>query len=152
MHHPEDALGPVRPGDITGYRDMNRFDGKIDANDMTRIGNGDVPNLTYGAGVNVVWKQWNIGIFFQGIRGADRQLGGDGIFPFNNSTGAERSNLYSARRRNRWTPSKSQSACILSAPGIWSGCQQQQRRRELLVGKEYRLPAIENGGFRVHFA
>ena len=98
----QEALGSVRPGDIR-YKDLNG-DGKIDANDITRIGNGDVPNLTYGMGFNVVWKQWNIGIFFQGVSGADRQLGGDGIFPFSNSTGAERSNLYE-EAENRWTPS-----------------------------------------------
>ena len=95
------ALGSVRLGDVR-YKDLNG-DGKIDANDVTRIGNGDVPNLVYGFGVNVVYKQWNVGAFFQGIRGAQRQLGGDGIFPFSNSTGAERSNLYT-EAENRWTP------------------------------------------------
>lgn len=94
-------LGSVRVGDIR-YKDLNG-DGKIDANDVTRIGNGDVPNLVYGFGFNVVWKQWNFGAFFQGVRGAQRQLGGDGIFPFSNSTGAERSNLYT-EALNRWTP------------------------------------------------
>ena len=96
------ALGTVRVGDIR-YKDLNG-DGKIDANDVTRIGNGDVPNLVYGFGFNVVWKQWNFGSFFQGIHGAQRQLGGDGIFPFSNSTGAERSNLFT-EAEDRWTPS-----------------------------------------------
>jgi TonB-linked SusC/RagA family outer membrane protein len=96
------ALGSVRVGDIR-YKDLNG-DGKIDANDVTRIGNGDVPNWVYGFGFNVVWKQWNVGAFFQGIKGANRQLGGDGIFPFSNTTGAERSNLY-AIAEDRWTPS-----------------------------------------------
>jgi TonB-linked SusC/RagA family outer membrane protein len=95
------ALGSVRVGDIK-YKDLNG-DGKIDANDVTRIGNGDVPNFTYGFGFNVVWKQWNFGSFFEGIKGAQRQLGGDGIFPFSNSTGAERSNLFTAAL-DRWTP------------------------------------------------
>lgn len=96
------ALGTPRVGDIR-YKDLNG-DGKIDANDITRIGNGDVPNWVYGFGFNVVWKQWNFGLFFQGVKGADRQLGGDGILPFANSTGAERSNLYTAAL-DRWTPS-----------------------------------------------
>ena len=94
-------LGNVRVGDIR-YKDLNG-DGKIDANDMTRIGNGNVPNLVYGFGFNVQWKQWNFGAFFQGTKGAQVQLGGDGIFPFNNSTGAERSNLYT-EAESRWSP------------------------------------------------
>ncbi len=94
-------LGNVRVGDIR-YKDLNG-DGKIDANDVRRIGNGNVPNLVYGIGFNVQWKQWNFGVFFQGIKGAQQQLSGDGIFPFNNSTGAERSNLYTAAE-SRWSP------------------------------------------------
>jgi TonB-linked SusC/RagA family outer membrane protein len=97
----QQPIGTVRVGDIR-YKDLNG-DGKIDANDQKRIGNGDVPNWVYGFGFNVVFKQWNFGAFFQGIEGAQRQLGGDGIFPFSNSTGAERSNLF-AVAEDRWTP------------------------------------------------
>jgi TonB-linked SusC/RagA family outer membrane protein len=95
------ALGTVRPGDIR-YKDLNG-DGKIDANDVTRIGNGDVPTTVYGLGFNLQYKNFYIGVFFQGVAGADRLLSGDGIIPFNNSTGAERSNLF-AVAEDRWTP------------------------------------------------
>ncbi|WP_295117976.1 TonB-dependent receptor [uncultured Chitinophaga sp.] len=94
------ALGDVRPGDIK-YKDLND-DGKIDALDVTRIGNGDVPTTVYGFGFNVTWKQFYAGAFFQGVYGAERLLGGDGIIPFNNSTGPERSNLFWAAE-DRWT-------------------------------------------------
>ncbi|SEW45298.1 SusC/RagA family TonB-linked outer membrane protein [Chitinophaga arvensicola] len=94
-------LGKVHPGDIK-YKDMNG-DGIIDANDMTRIGNGDVPTTIFGFGGNITWKGFYIGVFFQGVAGADRLLGGDGIIPFNNSTGPERSNLF-AIAEDRWTP------------------------------------------------
>jgi len=93
-------IGNPRIGDIR-YKDLNG-DGKIDANDRTRIGNGDVPTLTFGFGFNITWKQFYVGAFFQGISGADEQIGGDGIIPFNNSTGAERSNLF-AVAADRWT-------------------------------------------------
>lgn len=93
-------IGNPRVGDIR-YKDLNG-DGKIDANDVSRIGNGDVPNWTYGFGFNVTWKQWYIGAFFQGVAGAQKQLSGDGIIPFSNSTGAERSNLF-AVAESRWT-------------------------------------------------
>ncbi len=94
-------IGNPRVGDIR-YKDLNG-DGVIDANDVKRIGTGDVPNLTYGAGFNVTMGQWYAGAFFQGVAGAERQIGGDGIIPFANSTGAERSNLF-ATATDRWTP------------------------------------------------
>ncbi|EFK59760.1 SusC/RagA family TonB-linked outer membrane protein [Sphingobacterium spiritivorum] len=99
-HADQSALGAQRVGDIR-YKDLNG-DGIINANDVTRIGNGDVPNTIYGFGFNVTYKQFYVGAFFQGISGADRQIAGDGIIPFNNSTGAERSNLF-AVAEDRWT-------------------------------------------------
>ncbi|CAN5825862.1 TonB-dependent receptor [soil metagenome] len=93
-------IGSPRVGDIR-YKDLNG-DGKIDANDITRIGSGDVPSLVYGFGLNITWKQWYFGAFFQGVSSATRQLRGDGIIPFSNSTGAERSNLF-AVAEDRWT-------------------------------------------------
>ncbi len=98
---PLQRTGAVRPGDIK-YKDLNG-DGVVDANDITRIGNGDVPRVIWGGSFNVSWKQFYIGAFFQGTVGADRMLGGDGIIPFNNSIGAERSNLFMTAL-DRWTP------------------------------------------------
>jgi hypothetical protein len=90
----------IHPGDIK-YKDLNK-DGVINANDIQRIGNGDVPTTIFGYGVNLSWKGFYIGVFFQGALGADRLIGGDGIIPFNNSTGPERSNLF-AIAEDRWT-------------------------------------------------
>ncbi|SHF11841.1 TonB-linked outer membrane protein, SusC/RagA family [Cnuella takakiae] len=92
--------GRPRPGDIK-YKDLNA-DGLIDNLDIRRIGNGDVPNLVWGGGFNLSYKSFYFGAFFQGISGAQRQLSGDGIIPFSNSTGAERSNLFTIAQ-DRWT-------------------------------------------------
>jgi TonB-linked SusC/RagA family outer membrane protein len=92
--------GKPRAGDIK-YKDLNG-DGLIDNLDIRRIGNGDVPNLVWGGGFNLSYKAFYFGAFFQGISGAQRQLSGDGMFPFSNSTGAERSNLF-AIAQDRWT-------------------------------------------------
>jgi TonB-linked SusC/RagA family outer membrane protein len=92
--------GKPRPGDIK-YKDLNG-DGLINNLDQRRIGNGDVPNLVWGGGFNLTYKGFYFGAFFQGISGAVRQLSGDGIIPFSNSTGAERSNLF-AIAQDRWT-------------------------------------------------
>jgi TonB-linked SusC/RagA family outer membrane protein len=93
--------GTPRPGDIR-YKDLNS-DGLINNLDISRIGNGDVPNWVYGFGINMSWKNFYAGVFFQGIQGVDRLLNGDGIIPFNNSTGPERSNLFTVTE-DRWTP------------------------------------------------
>ncbi len=100
-HADQSELGAQRVGDIR-YKDLNG-DGVINSYDQTKIGNGDVPNWVYGAGFNVSYKGFYFGAFFQGINGANRVLSGDGILPFNNSTGPERSNLY-AMAESRWTP------------------------------------------------
>jgi TonB-linked SusC/RagA family outer membrane protein len=97
---PEQTFGAPRVGDIK-YADWNG-DNLIDVYDVHRIGNGDVPNMIYGFGFNSTWKNFNFGVFFQGTNGADRLIAGDGIIPFNNSTGADRSNLY-AVANDRWT-------------------------------------------------
>lgn len=99
-HADQSALGSQRPGDIR-YKDLNG-DGVINTYDQTKIANGDVPNWVYGFGFNVSYKKFYIGAFFQGVNGAERRLSGDGIIPFNNSTGPERSNLYSVAE-SRWT-------------------------------------------------
>lgn len=99
-HANQSIFGTVHPGDIK-YADLNG-DGIINANDVKRIGNGDVPTTIYGFGLNITYKNFYIGAFFQGVAGADRLLGGDGMIPFNNSTGPERSNLF-AIAEDRWT-------------------------------------------------
>jgi len=96
----QSALGNTRPGDIK-YKDLNG-DGVIDPYDITRIGNGDVPTTVYGFGFNLTYKQFYFGAFFQGVNGADRLINGDGVIPFNNSTGPERSNLF-WQAEDRWT-------------------------------------------------
>lgn len=100
-HADQSALGAQRPGDIR-YKDLNG-DGAINTYDQTKIGNGDVPNFVYGFGFNVNYKQFYLGAFMQGVGGANRVLSGDGIIPFNNSIGPERSNLFAAAE-SRWTP------------------------------------------------
>ncbi len=93
-------LGNPRPGDIR-YKDLNS-DGLIDILDRQRIGNGDIPDWIYGMGANLTFKNFYLGVFFQGTEGATRILGGDGILPFSNGTGPERSNLFAAAK-DRWT-------------------------------------------------
>ncbi|RZK47493.1 MAG: TonB-dependent receptor [Pedobacter sp.] len=91
----------ILPGDIK-YSDLNG-DGLINNYDRTFIGRGDVPNLIFGFGFNLSYKNFNIGTLFTGQRGADIMLAGDAIHPFANGAGL--SNVYS-NIHDRWQEGK----------------------------------------------
>ncbi len=74
-----------KPGDIK-YKDMNG-DGMIDEYDQVCISRGDVPRIYYGFGGDVRYKNFGLGILFQGTAAADRILNVDGIWPFQSSQG-----------------------------------------------------------------
>jgi TonB-linked SusC/RagA family outer membrane protein len=92
-------FGQIMPGDIK-YTDLND-DGKIDSYDRQKIGEGDVPALTYGFGLTAQYKGFDASVFFQGQSSSDRFIGGSGINPFVGGGGA--GNLYTASV-DRWTP------------------------------------------------
>tara|TARA_R110000796_G_scaffold67449_6_gene154886 strand:- start:17547 stop:20711 length:3165 start_codon:yes stop_codon:yes gene_type:complete len=91
-------FGQIMPGDIK-YKDLNS-DGKIDSYDKQKIGEGDVPALTYGFGITAEYKGFDASIFFQGQTSSDRFIGGPGINPFIGGGGT--GNLYTAST-DRWT-------------------------------------------------
>lgn len=92
--------GINKAGDIK-YKDLNG-DGKIDSYDQAPIGYGSIPEIVYGFGPTIRWKNWSIAGWFKGISNVDILLNGDGLQPFR--LGGERGNLFSAVT-NRWTPS-----------------------------------------------
>ncbi|MFV0468091.1 MAG: SusC/RagA family TonB-linked outer membrane protein, partial [Dysgonomonas sp.] len=75
----------TKPGDIK-YKDISG-DGHIDEQDMTVIGRGDVPKYYYGFGGDIRYKNWGLGVLFQGTADADRMLSGSGVYPFVSSSG-----------------------------------------------------------------
>lgn len=79
------------PGDIK-YKDMNG-DGRIDDNDYTYIGYPTVPEIMYGFGANLTWKNIDFSFFFQG-RARVSILMSD-MHPF-------RDNLYSGFNMLQW--------------------------------------------------
>lgn len=91
--------GTNKPGDIK-YKDMNE-DGKIDSYDQAPIGNGSMPEIVYGFGPTIGWKNWSLAAWFKGIGNVDITLYGDGFRPF--TYGGERGNLL-AQITDRWTP------------------------------------------------
>lgn len=90
--------GDVRPGDIK-FKDING-DGKISPDDRVPIGYGSVPELSYGFGFTLDYKEFTLRAFFQGIGNVDIYLNGGTVQPFLH--GLSRGNLFS-NITDRWT-------------------------------------------------
>jgi TonB-linked SusC/RagA family outer membrane protein len=92
------TTGVVMAGDLK-FADLNG-DGVIDGNDKTKIGHDQVPQILYGFGTTLTWKQLSLGAFFQGTALVDFYLGRD-FMPFR--SGMAQGGLYS-NIKDRWTP------------------------------------------------
>ena len=90
--------GDTRPGDIK-YKDING-DGLINEYDEVPIGWGNVPEIIYGVGFSVGWKNLSLTAMFQGAAHVDAMLSGEGVLPF--AQGSGRGNLLS-NITDRWT-------------------------------------------------
>lgn len=88
----------TQAGDIK-YKDLNG-DGKIDDYDKVPIGWGSIPEIMYGFGFTVAYKNVSVSTLFQGAANVDAMLSGEGMMPF--SQGLSRGNLMS-NIGDRWT-------------------------------------------------
>jgi TonB-linked SusC/RagA family outer membrane protein len=86
----------TKPGDVK-YIDTNG-DGKIDANDMTNIGNS-FPKYTFGLNSNFSFKNFELNLLFQGAAKVDTRLAG-ALAEMGNQEGFTHT-IYS---NNYWTP------------------------------------------------
>jgi len=95
---PVHSFGPVRPGDIK-YKDIN-LDGRIDDLDRCAIGGTWDPQMVYGFGANLKYKNYDLGFFFQGTGKTYRIIGGANFIPgsANGSMGNILTNVV-----DRWT-------------------------------------------------
>ena len=64
---PAPAFGAVQPGDIK-YKDLDN-NGKVNENDVTKIGNPNFPSLTYSFNAGVTLKGFDLTALFQGASG-----------------------------------------------------------------------------------
>ena len=72
----------LRPGDIK-YDDLNG-DGVIDTYDSQPIGRGETPEINYGLGINVGWKNLSVSMNWQGASNFNVSQTDNLIAPFNN--------------------------------------------------------------------
>jgi len=115
--------GDVRPGDIK-FKDING-DGVINSYDQYPVGYGAVPEIVYGFGLNLAYRNVALGLFFQGVANVDTYTYGEGFIPF--EQGGNRGNLMSVIT-DRWTPENPESACFLSPPVFWCGKRRTTRK------------------------
>lgn len=83
-NNPRQTLGyDVQPGDIW-YKNLPNYKGEyddvIDSNDRMYVGNPQDPEIVYGFGPSVKWKNWDFSFFFQGA--AKTSILMSGIHPF----------------------------------------------------------------------
>jgi TonB-linked SusC/RagA family outer membrane protein len=90
----------VRPGDIR-YKDVNN-DGVIDDLDETAIGGTYDPQIVFGFGVNLQYKDFDFGFFLQGNAETYRMIGEDASYFIPGSGGGALGNFYS-NVDDRWT-------------------------------------------------
>lgn len=101
-HHPDQTgLGSItRPGDIK-YRDVTG-DGKIDTNDRVVLSHyGNMPRIQYGFGFNVVYKRFDLNVFFNGSAKRTLMMGLQD--PFSQAHGTNASNVFQYIADNRWS-------------------------------------------------
>ncbi|MFI5139512.1 MAG: TonB-dependent receptor [Sphingobacteriales bacterium] len=99
-------FGTVLAGDIK-YRDING-DGKIDGNDMVPIGFPTTPEILYGFGFSVGYKNFDVSAFFQGSARSSFLINSNDITPFYQNGGYQ-NGLLQVIANNHWSESNQNS-------------------------------------------
>lgn len=99
----------LKPGDIK-YLDYNN-DGKIDGQDINKIGKSDIPELIFGLNLSAGYKGFGLSANFQGATGFQQYLR---YVPFNLEAGAL--NMF----KDSWTPDNTNA----KYPALYAGIKQ----------------------------
>lgn len=92
-------FGQVKPGDIK-YQDLNE-DGVVNELDRCPIGKPHVPEIVYGFGTSIKYKNFDISFFFQGSGNFTNKLAGNSLIPGSGAGGL--GNIFS-NVDDRWLP------------------------------------------------
>lgn len=105
----------VMPGDIK-YRDVNG-DGFITEQDQVMISKyGPQPRLQYGFGLNVMWKKWDVGAFFNGS--GCRTIMINNIAPFCSDDGNQDRNVMKFIADDYWSESNPRADAAYPRLGV----------------------------------
>ena len=92
----------LHPGDIR-YKDLND-DGKVDSSDQTWMGHPNVPEMFYGFGAEMKWKQFDFSFLFQGAGNRSTYLSAAWYFqPFQADRGPKWMGNVMTIFLDRWT-------------------------------------------------
>lgn len=97
---PKQTLSTYTIGDIK-YKDLNGDD-KIDGNDITTIGNPEIPEIVYGFGGTVKYKKWDVSLMIQGSAKVSLMM--EDIHPFADAA-HQGYNISQAIVDNHWSES-----------------------------------------------
>lgn len=94
---PTQEFGTVQPGDIK-YKDVNG-DGVVNAGDRVAIGATSAPNLIYGLGLSVVWRNFDFNLLFQGAGKSTFSIYGKCVHAFSEG---QWGNIFKGMLDDRW--------------------------------------------------
>lgn len=97
---PKQTFSQVRIGD-TKYKDING-DGLIDSFDQIPVGYSRLPEMTFGFGSTVSFKNFDLSVYFTGAARTSVFLNGTSMWPFYDGLGVN--NVMAEYYDNRWTP------------------------------------------------
>lgn len=97
---PMQKFGDVRPGDIK-YRDING-DGVVDTFDKIAIGYTTMPEINYGFGASMKWRNVDFSVFFNGVAHVSRIISGQNLFGASSNI-IRLGQIYADVAENRWT-------------------------------------------------
>ncbi|MCG9972845.1 SusC/RagA family TonB-linked outer membrane protein [Christiangramia crocea] len=107
VDHEETLNAPTQFGDYTGgdikYHDVNG-DGVISENDMVPLGYPTIPEIVYGFGGTIGFKDFDLSLFFQGVGRTSFFINPWNISPFV-ITGSAQNGLLNAIAEDHWSES-----------------------------------------------
>lgn len=92
-------FGQVKPGDIK-YQDIND-DGVVNELDRCPIGKPHLPEIVYGFGTSIRYKNFDLSLFFQGSGNFTNKMAGNSLIPGSGAGGL--GNIF-ANVDDRWLP------------------------------------------------
>ncbi|SDC50336.1 SusC/RagA family TonB-linked outer membrane protein [Niabella drilacis] len=126
-----------KPGDFK-YKDLNG-DGIIDEKDIAPIGYSTVPEVQYGAAVNVIYKNIDLSILFQGVTNVSNYYGSYGIFAIGNN--------FRSRHLESWTEERAANGEKISYPRLTTQTNPNENPNSFFIndGSYIRLKNVEVG-------
>lgn len=125
-----------RPGDFK-YRDLNG-DNLINERDIAPIGYSTVPEYQFGAAFNIVYKNIDFSILFQGVSNVSNYYSDQGVFAKQN---------YIARHKESWTEERAASGAPIRYPRLSTQADPNERPNSFFIldASYIRLKNLEIG-------